>query len=54
MAFKVIQWSSGNVGKSVIRSVLERDDMTLVGLYVYCEDKALLDLPVIVGEGLFR
>jgi len=36
---KVIQWSSGNVGKGVLRSIIERTDMSLVGLYVYDSTK---------------
>lgn len=41
--FKIIQWSTGNVGKGIIRSVAERDDMTLSGLYVFSEEKAGAD-----------
>lgn len=32
MTYKVIQWSSGNVDKGVLRAVSERDSLQLVGL----------------------
>ncbi len=49
MVTKVIQWSSGNVGKHVIRAVAERPDLKLAGLYVYSADKAGQDAGVIAG-----
>lgn len=39
MPYKVIQWSSGNVGKGVIQAVAERADLELAGLYIYSPDK---------------
>lgn len=39
----VIQWSSGNVGKGVLRTISERSELTLVGLYVISRSKAGLD-----------
>ena len=29
MAYKVIQWSSGNVGKGALATIAERKDLTL-------------------------
>jgi hypothetical protein len=49
MKTRVIQWSSGNVGKSVIRTIAQRDDLELVGLYVYSADKSGQDAGEIVG-----
>ncbi len=49
MVTKVIQWSSGNVGKNVIRAVAERPDLALAGLYVYGADKAGQDAGTIAG-----
>lgn len=40
MAYKVIQWSSGNVGKGAIRAIASREDLELTGLYVLSEAKA--------------
>ena len=51
MAYKVIQWSSGNVGKSAIASVAARNDMKLAGLYVYSDEKAGQDAGTIAGIG---
>lgn len=49
MTYKVIQWSSGNVGKGVIRTVAERADMELAGLYVYSDNKSGQDAGEIAG-----
>jgi hypothetical protein len=49
MSTRVIQWSSGNVGKAVIRSIAQRDDLELVGLYVYSADKSAQDAGEIAG-----
>lgn len=51
MAYKVIQWSSGNVGKHAIASVAQRRGMSLAGLYVYSGDKAGVDAGAIAGIG---
>jgi len=49
MSYKVIQWSSGNVGKHAIRTVAQRDKLSLVGLYVYSSDKVGVDAGDIAG-----
>lgn len=49
MALNVIQWSSGNVGKGVLRTVEERSDLNLMGLYVVSDAKAGLDAGEIAG-----
>ena len=46
---RIIQWSSGNVGKGVVRSIAARDGLELVGLYVYSADKNGLDAGDIAG-----
>ena len=51
MVTKVIQWSSGNVGKHVIRAVAERPGLELAGLYVYSADKAGQDAGEVAGIG---
>jgi hypothetical protein len=51
MAYKVIQWSSGNVGKHAVRAVAERADLKLVGMYVFSADKAGRDAGEIAGIG---
>jgi hypothetical protein len=49
MTCRVIQWSSGNVGRGVIRAVTERPDLELVGLYVHARDKVGRDAGEIAG-----
>jgi hypothetical protein len=49
MTTGVIQWSSGNVGKAVIRSIAQRDELELTGLYVYSQDKSGQDAGEIAG-----
>jgi 2,4-diaminopentanoate dehydrogenase len=39
MTIKIIQWSSGNVGKGVLRTIALREELELVGLYVTSPDK---------------
>ena len=51
MVYKVIQWSSGNVGKHAIASIAARKGMKLAGLYVYSDDKAGQDAGTIAGVG---
>ena len=47
--YKVIQWSSGNVGKASIRGICNRSDLELVGLIVSDEKKNGLDAGTISG-----
>jgi hypothetical protein len=51
MAYRVIQWSSGNVGKHALAAVAGRKGMELVGLHVYSADKAGMDAGEIAGVG---
>jgi len=51
MTYKVIQWSSGNVGKHAVRAVAERPDLKLVGMYVFSDAKAGQDAGEIAGIG---
>lgn len=49
MTTRVIQWSSGNVGKAIIRSIARRSKLELVGLFVYSAEKSGLDAGEIAG-----
>lgn len=49
MTHRVIQWSSGNVGKHAITSIAGREGLKLVGLYVYNDDKVGRDAGEIAG-----
>ena len=41
---RVLQWSTGNVGRNAIEAVLGRDDMELVGARVHSPDKVGRDV----------
>jgi 2,4-diaminopentanoate dehydrogenase len=51
VTIKVIQWGTGNVGTHALRSIIERDDLELVGLRVYNPDKVGRDAGEFVGAG---
>ena len=40
MALRVIQWSTGNVGRHALRLIHQHPDLELVGLWVHSADKA--------------
>jgi hypothetical protein len=43
MAYRVIQWATGAMGKTCLRSVIDHPALELVGLYVYSEAKEGMD-----------
>ena len=49
MAYRVIQWGTGNVGKHALRCIIERPDLELVGLRVYNAEKDGVDAGELVG-----
>jgi hypothetical protein len=51
MAYKIIQWGSGNVGSQTIAAISERRDLKLKGLFVYGADKVGRDAGEIAGIG---
>jgi 2,4-diaminopentanoate dehydrogenase len=51
VAYKVIQWSTGNVGKFALKLVAEHPELELVGLWVHSEDKAGKDAGDLAGIG---
>jgi len=51
VAYKVIQWSTGNVGKFALKLVAEHPELELVGLWVHSEDKAGKDAGELAGIG---
>jgi 2,4-diaminopentanoate dehydrogenase len=36
---RVVQWTTGNVARQSIASVIERPDLELVGVYAYSKEK---------------
>src|SRR4029077_94856 len=49
MTYRVIQWSTGNVGRHALRLVARHPDLDLVGLWVHSPDKAGRDAGELVG-----
>jgi hypothetical protein len=38
--YRVVPWATGAIGKTCLRAVLDHQDMTLAGVYVYSPRKA--------------
>jgi hypothetical protein len=49
MAYRVIQWSTGNVGRLALHGIVEHPDLELVGLLVHSADKAGKDAGELCG-----
>ena len=49
MAYRVVQWSTGNVGRYALRGILNHPDLELAGLWVHSADKAGQDAGVLAG-----
>ncbi|MBM3674115.1 MAG: diacylglycerol kinase [Actinobacteria bacterium] len=49
MTHRVIQWSTGNVGRLSLRSILLHPDLELAGLWVHSADKVGLDAAELAG-----
>lgn len=49
MAYRVIQWSTGNVGACALRAIINHPEMDLVGLSVYHDSKAGRDAGELCG-----
>jgi hypothetical protein len=51
MAYRVIQWATGNVGRIAIQGVLSHPQLELVGAWVHSADKAGRDVGELCGLG---
>jgi 4-hydroxy-tetrahydrodipicolinate reductase len=49
MTYRVIQWSTGNVGRHALRLIANHPDLELVGLWVHSPDKAGRDVGELCG-----
>ena len=49
MTYRVIQWSTGNVGARALRASIEHPDLELVGLWVHSPDKVGRDAGELAG-----
>ncbi|MGB0876913.1 MAG: dihydrodipicolinate reductase [Mycobacterium sp.] len=46
---RVIQWTTGNIGRRSLHAIIGRDDMELVGVYAHGADKAGIDAAELCG-----
>jgi 2,4-diaminopentanoate dehydrogenase len=51
MAYRVIQWGTGYLGKAAVRMVGGRDDLELVGARVFSPEKVGVDVGELSGMG---
>ena len=51
MRRRVVQWSTGNVGRIALRAIIEHPDLELAGLLVHSEAKAGKDAGELAGTG---
>jgi hypothetical protein len=49
MTYRVIQWSTGNVGRHALRAIIHHPDLELVGLWVHGQSKVGRDAGEICG-----
>ena len=49
MAYRVIQWATGGVGRAAIEGVLDHPDLELAGCWVHSSDKDGVDVGTLVG-----
>ena len=51
MAYRVIQWATGNVGRAAVEGIVWHPDLELVGTWVHSPDKAGRDVGELCGIG---
>ena len=51
MTYRVVQWSTGNVGRYALRGIINHPDLELVGLWVHSDDKVGRDAGELAGVG---
>jgi hypothetical protein len=49
MGIRVVQWTTGNVGKRSVRAVVSHPDLDLVGCYAWSPDKVGVDVGALCG-----
>jgi 4-hydroxy-tetrahydrodipicolinate reductase len=49
MSYRVIQWSTGNVGRYALRGIINHPDLELVGVWAHSKDKSGIDAGEIAG-----
>jgi hypothetical protein len=48
-ALRIIQWTTGNIGRRSLHAIATRPDMELVGVYAHCPDKVGKDAAELAG-----
>jgi hypothetical protein len=51
VTFRVVQWTTGNVGKQSVQAIMRRPDLELVGCYAWSDDKVGRDVGDLCGIG---
>jgi hypothetical protein len=51
MAIRVVQWTTGNVGRRALRAIAANPELELVGCYAWSDDKAERDAGELAGVG---
>src|SRR3954464_5482812 len=51
MTMRVVQWTTGNVGRRSVRAIQTQPDLELVGCYAWSPDKSGRDVGELVGIG---
>src|SRR5262245_21518289 len=49
MTLRVVQWTTGNVGKRSVRAIVAHPNLELVGCYAWSPDKAGVDVGALCG-----
>jgi len=49
VTYRVVQWTTGNVGKRSVQAVVKRPDLELVGCYAWSDDKVGRDVGELCG-----
>ena len=49
MAYRVVQWTTGNVGRRSVIAAIGRDDLEIVGAYAWGPEKVGVDVGVLAG-----
>ena len=49
MTIRVVQWTTGNVGRRAARAILDHPGLELVGCYAWADDKVGIDVGTLVG-----
>src|SRR3954471_18368551 len=50
MAYRVIQWATGGVGRAAIEGILDHPELELAGAWVHSPEKDGVDLGELVGR----